>query len=248
MAGIIKETTQERVLVIHSGGAVPDDLAEALAFQRLAAHPQTISRDAFWPIGSFAAAIVCSSELGDDVRAVAPRLKSSRSALPVLLWGGRSSGPLQEVFSAGYDAWLPMDAQPTVVAAQARVLCRLVAAAARPSEPDMVTVRNVSIDLQGPSVTVDSKNVMLTPTEYRIIAFLARRPGRVVSHADLFREVHGYDTAEQDAKDILKVHIWRLRNKLTAAGADPDLIANVRGFGYLLERRAPTREAVALRA
>ncbi len=83
----------------------------------------------------------------------------------------------------------------------------------------------------------------LTPTEYRIVSYLARNPGRVIAHPELFREVHGYEASEQEAKDILKVHISRLRNKLAAAGIAEDVIVTVRVFGYLLERRTRHAEA-----
>ena len=59
-----------------------------------------------------------------------------------------------------------------------------------------------------------------------------------MSHTELFQQAHGYEVSGQEAKDILKVHIWRLRNKLIAAGPDCDIIRNVRGFGYLVDRRA----------
>jgi DNA-binding response OmpR family regulator len=43
---------------------------------------------------------------------------------------------------------------------------------------------------------------------------------------------------EREAKNMLKVHIWRLRAKLAEALPDTTMIVTVRGFGYLLERRS----------
>jgi DNA-binding winged helix-turn-helix (wHTH) protein len=43
---------------------------------------------------------------------------------------------------------------------------------------------------------------------------------------------------EPEAMDLLKVHVYRLRRKLGQGGADPWVLRNVRGFGYMLERRA----------
>lgn len=240
---VTAEQATERVLVIYTAATPPERLAETLRQQRLECVTERLSRDAFWPAGDFIAAVVCALELSDDVRAVAPLLKSTRQNLPLVLWAGNPPSQLVDVFSAGFDAWVPAEAGESSVAAQIRVLCRLVRTAVRPPEPDAISVRNVTIEMQRHEVTVNGQTVMLTPTEFRILSHLATRPGRTVGHTDLFRDVHGYDAAEQEAKDILKVHIWRLRNKLSAAGADQDLIVNVRGFGYLLERRGARGEA-----
>jgi DNA-binding winged helix-turn-helix (wHTH) protein len=45
--------------------------------------------------------------------------------------------------------------------------------------------------------------------------------------------------------DLLKVHVYRLRRKLGQGGADPWVLRNVRGFGYMLERRAAAKPAPA---
>lgn len=247
MTASVRDTTSDRVLLIH-GDLAPDELIQSLHQQRLAVTSVPLSREQYWPVGNYVAGVIRARELNEEIRAAAPRLKSARPGLPLTLWVGQEAAQLGDVFSAGFDAWLPAETPPSVVAAQVRVLCRLIVAANRPPEPDTVNIRNVSIEMQRCEVAVDDRPVTLTPTEFRIMAYLARRPGRVVSHAELFREVHGYDASDQEAKDILKVHIWRLRNKLTQAGADGDLIVNVRGFGYLLERRGSRAEAEAARA
>jgi DNA-binding response OmpR family regulator len=101
----------------------------------------------------------------------------------------------------------------------------------------VITIRDLAIDLGRREVRARDKQLALTPTEFRILAHLAKRPGRVVSHGEIFSEVHGYAVTDNEAKDILKVHIWRLRSKLAEAMPGPSPIVNVRGFGYLLERR-----------
>jgi DNA-binding response OmpR family regulator len=138
---------------------------------------------------------------------------------------------------AGIDAILPRDASAGVVAAQLRALARLLATEPPSAEPEIINVRGITIDLERREVRAGGRAIGLTPTEFRILATLARRRG-VVSHGELFREIHGYEVSDQEAKDILKVHIWRLRAKLAAAVPDNNAIVNVRGFGYLLERRS----------
>jgi DNA-binding response OmpR family regulator len=106
----------------------------------------------------------------------------------------------------------------------------------------MVSVRGITIDLERREVRLGGRPLALTPTEFRILALLARKRG-VVPHGELFHEIHAYEVSEQEAKDTLKVHIWRLRAKLAGVVPDSNLIVNVRGFGYLLERRARDRAA-----
>jgi two-component system, OmpR family, response regulator MtrA len=197
-----------------------------------------------WPDDEFDAGVVLAEGFDATVRSTGLRLKRERPRVPLLLWSPGTPETIEDALDAGYDLWLPAEATPVAVAVQVKSMHRLVHAAARSEEPEMLTIRNVTIDFQRFEVRSDGGTLTLTPTEFKIIAHLARRPGKVVRHTELFREVHGYDASEQEAKDILKVHIWRLRNKLTAAGADGDCIANVRGFGYLLDRRnvAPARE------
>jgi DNA-binding response OmpR family regulator len=138
---------------------------------------------------------------------------------------------------AGADAVLPTSSSISLLAAQLRALARLLGTDPPGAEPEIITVRGITIDLERREVRAGGRTLGLTPTEFRILAMLARKRG-VVSHGELFREIHGYDVSDQEAKDILKVHIWRLRAKLAAAVPDNNAIVNVRGFGYLLERRS----------
>jgi DNA-binding response OmpR family regulator len=124
-----------------------------------------------------------------------------------------------------------------MVALQLRALARLIATDPPAGEPETITVRNLSIDLVQRVVRAGNQVVDLTPTEFLLLAHLARRRG-VVSHTELVGELHGGILNEREAKNMLKVHIWRLRAKLAEALPGINMIVTVRGFGYLLERRS----------
>lgn len=138
------------------------------------------------------------------------------------------------------DAVLPSSAPAELIAAQLRAMARLIATEAPAGEPEVITIRNVTVDLEQRHVRVGDRVLDLTPTEFLLLAHLARRRG-VVSHAELVEEVHGSGMSEREAKNMLKVHIWRLRSKLAEALPDTNLIVTVRGFGYLIERRNTNR-------
>jgi two-component system KDP operon response regulator KdpE len=78
----------------------------------------------------------------------------------------------------------------------------------------------------------DGEDVHLTPKEYGVLAELARRPDRVVGHAQLLRTVWG--AAQEDRVDYLRIAVRGLRQKLEADPARPLLIANELAVGYRL--------------
>jgi two-component system alkaline phosphatase synthesis response regulator PhoP len=101
-----------------------------------------------------------------------------------------------------------------------------------------VTIRGLRIDPGRCEASAGDRSIPLTPTEFRILACLARSPGIVISGHDLAEEALDLRLAEQEAMELLKVHVYRLRRKLANSGIEPRLLRNVRGFGYMLERRA----------
>jgi two-component system phosphate regulon response regulator PhoB/two-component system alkaline phosphatase synthesis response regulator PhoP len=90
--------------------------------------------------------------------------------------------------------------------------------------------RILSIDVGGYQVTVQGKPVNLTPTEFRILALLSSRRGRVLSRDQILDHLWGHEKAVVDR--TVDVHIRNLREKLGKAAG---LVKNVRGVGYKLE-------------
>lgn len=80
-------------------------------------------------------------------------------------------------------------------------------------------------------VAAGDNSVSLTPTEFDLLLYLAAHRGRVASCHELVREVRGYDTVEEEAREVIRPHVSNLRRKLKGLG-DFELIVNVRGVGY----------------
>jgi DNA-binding response OmpR family regulator len=226
-----------RILLVELPPHDAGPIAPALEREQASVRRVRLTGEAFPAAAGFDLLLVRAVALDEPVRQAVQHLREVYPGKPVALWSADPPAHLAEIMAAGVHLWLPWDAPAAAVVALTRRLTELLQAAASPAAPHRVAVRNLTVDFERCEVAVEGQAVALTPTEFRILAYLAGRPGRVVSHAELFREVHGYEAGEQEAKDILKVHIWRLRNKLNAAGAEPNLIVNVRGFGYMLERR-----------
>ena len=98
----------------------------------------------------------------------------------------------------------------------------------------------VSLDGAGRRVEVDGREVVLTPTEFRLLAFLMRNRNQVVSQLQLLEEVWG--NTDADPKQV-RLYVSYLRRKLNEAGVDP--IETVRGFGYRYRIARPSRPGAA---
>jgi len=82
-------------------------------------------------------------------------------------------------------------------------------------------------------ITLDGKLLELSPTEFALLAFLVSEAPRVVSAQELQREVQGYDGTMWEARDIVRSHIYHIRQK-TKLAANRDVIRTVRGIGYAI--------------
>ena len=97
----------------------------------------------------------------------------------------------------------------------------------------VVEAGDVRIDLERRRVTRAGEDVHLAPKEYGVLAELARRPDRVIGHADLLRTVWG--PAHTNRVDYLRIVVRNLRQKLEAEPSMPGLIATELGVGYRLQ-------------
>lgn len=93
----------------------------------------------------------------------------------------------------------------------------------------------VELDFPSQEVRVDGEPRPLTPTEFALLAHLARHPGQVFPRSRLLEEVWGYDFPG-DLRTV-DVHVRRLRRKLERDPAEPRLILTRFGVGYYLAQR-----------
>ena len=89
----------------------------------------------------------------------------------------------------------------------------------------------VTLDERQMKVSVRGVPIALSPLEYRLLAYLLVRQGRVISQQELDENVYG--PGEEHASNALEVLVGRVRRKLGV-----DLIETRRGFGYIVPDRA----------
>lgn len=97
------------------------------------------------------------------------------------------------------------------------------------------TIGELSIDFAQHLVTMGAREIELTPTEYRILAYLAQNSGRVMTQ-DLLLE-HIWGTEYVGEGHMLQVNINRLRHKIEPDPMHPRYILTKVGIGYLLAAR-----------
>ncbi|TVR07317.1 MAG: DNA-binding response regulator [Spirochaetaceae bacterium] len=123
-----------------------------------------------------------------------------------------------------------------------KIIRRTKAVGARSAEAnDILTAGDITVDLPRREVRVGGHEVHLTPTEFGIIALLARNPGQPVDVETLLREVWG--TADwTNGDEMVKVNIRRLRKKIEPDPQHPRYLLNRWGQGYLLADRPSSAE------
>jgi DNA-binding response OmpR family regulator len=110
------------------------------------------------------------------------------------------------------------------------------AALAQSSESPLLSFNGgeLTIDPASHTVTVRGQVVDLTPTEYRLLVYLAYNAGRVLTYNQILESVWGpgYD----ESLSNVKLYIWYLRRKIESDPADPVYIQTQRGVGYLFAK------------
>lgn len=168
-----------------------------------------------------------------DGLTVCKRLRE-RSEVPILILSAK--GEESDVvlgLEVGADDYLVKPFRMNELLARIRALARRphLAAVHRPAEKENLEVGRIRLSLPTHEVIVDGVPVSLTPTEFRILAFLMRHPGRVISRDMLLEAVWGYTGYDET---LINTHIKRLRTKVERNADRPEIILTVRGFGYKL--------------
>lgn len=96
----------------------------------------------------------------------------------------------------------------------------------------ITTIGELTVDFSRHLVTRASQEIALSPTEYRLLAYLAQHAGRVVTQDRLLEQVWGLQRVGES--HLLQVHVSRLRRKLETDPAHPRYLLTKTKVGYLL--------------
>jgi two-component system, OmpR family, KDP operon response regulator KdpE len=165
-------------------------------------------------------------ELCRKVRAV--------SQVPILVLSVRDKERQKvEALDAGADDYVTKPFGMNELLARVRANLRRV-----PTEGQadaVIEIGDFRIDTEAHKVTVLSREVRLTPKEFDLLVYLARRPGKVVNHRTLLGAIWGGQSTEQ--VEYLRVFVGQLRKKLEPDAASPRYIVTEPWVGYRFEPR-----------
>ncbi|HEX5901684.1 MAG TPA: response regulator transcription factor [Actinomycetota bacterium] len=128
----------------------------------------------------------------------------------------------------GADDYVVKPFSPKELVARVRAVLRRTRATQRGDE--VIRVADVEIDTAKMRVAVAGEAVELTPTEFQLLAALAREPGRVFTRAQLLDAVHG--VAIESYERAIDAHVKNLRRKIEPTPGSPRYVLTVHGVGY----------------
>jgi len=166
---------------------------------------------------------------GLDGLAVVTALRTTGVQTPVLMVSALSDVDERvRGLRAGGDDYLTKPFAPDEMVARIEVLLRRQRAAARETT---LRVADLELDLISRSVRRGALVIELLPIEFRLLEFLVRNSGQVLTRTMIFEAVWGYHF--DPGTNVIDVHIGRLRKKVDPPSL-PSLIRTVRGSGYRL--------------
>lgn len=153
----------------------------------------------------------------------------SSSNVPVIIVTARSDESDRIVgLELGADDYVVKPFSPKELVARVRAVLRRVDAVEAAGE--VIEVGEVLIDVLKRSVRVGGSAVEMTPTEFELVATLARRPGRVFTRGQLLDAVHG--VSFESYERAIDAHIKNIRRKLEPEPRQPRYVLTVHGVGY----------------
>jgi two-component system OmpR family response regulator len=222
----MESTRPARVAVVEDEDALRDAVCGAL---RSDGHAVTGFADALEPARILAAApdlaVLDVMLPGCDGFELAHRLRAARDVAIVFLTARDGLDDRLAGFELGADDYLVKPFALEELLARVRAVLRRAGRLPAPLEAG-----DVVIDEAAAVATRGGRPLPLTPTELRLLAFLVRHRGQVLSKYQLLSQVWGYEAYDPN---LVEVHTSALRRKLEDGGG-ARLIHTVRGIGYRL--------------
>jgi two-component system OmpR family response regulator len=157
------------------------------------------------------------------------RLRETGDRTPVVFLTAKdTSADAVEGLGLGADDYLSKPFSLEELVARVEAVMRRVDSS--PNASAVMTLADLTIDDVAHRVTRGSVEIHLSPTEYKLVAFLLSNKGRVMSRGQLLTNVWGY--SPDDDPSVVETYIGYVRKKVDFI--EPKLIQTVRGVGYTM--------------
>jgi two-component system OmpR family response regulator len=219
-----------RILVIEDDSETAGHIVRALTGQGHAVERVADGRTGFLraQTGEHDALIVDRMLPGLDGLSLVRRLREQRNAIPALFLTTMSGlDDRVEGLESGGDDYLVKPFAFSELLARIGAITRRAAA----KEPVKLSCADLEIDLIRRTTLRAGREIDLQAQEFRLLEYLLRNIGRVVTRAMLLE--HVWDITFNPRTNIVETHMSRLRSKMDR-GFDQELIHTVRGVGYVL--------------
>jgi len=165
------------------------------------------------------------------------RLVRQQQDIPILFLTALSGEEnILSGFEVGADDYLTKPFSYKELLARIKAILQRSQRASRHSAQETsLSVGRISIDSAGHVAKMDGKILPLTLTEFHILSYLIEKSGRACRGREILKAVRGYEAEEYEAREILRVHIQHLRQKMKTKKGDPEHIENVHGVGYMIK-------------
>lgn len=158
-------------------------------------------------------------------------LRQQNIQTPILVLSGNAEVSTRvKLLNDGADDFLPKPF--TVAELRARVNALLRRAPESANGTDVLTVQDLTIDINRRRVTREGRGIVLRRKEFDILEYLIRNRGRIMTRAMILD--HVWDTSKENWPNTVDVHIKHLRDKVDRPFATP-LIKTAYGVGYLVD-------------
>lgn len=148
---------------------------------------------------------------------------------PIIMLTARSEESDKLVgLELGADDYIVKPFSPKELVARVRAVLRRMENTSNGGE--VIRAGNVTLDLPRMRVTIDGRAIEVTPTEFHLLAALARQPGRIFTRAQLLDAVRG--VAFESYERAIDAHVKNLRRKIEPDPRAPRYVLTVYGMGY----------------